>query len=181
MHIHKRGNVKLLATFGSKLFVNLWLFMIFQDIAVTFSPGRIADFSDNIFESIVVFVEAIVETDRVETEAKATQIRQNAYRPDGTCAFFVLDKVSDCLVQRFTRIAQVITTLESRHGRSLRRPEKALFENLIDLRQVEVHHIHGVVKCVLRRRAPQVPNSPVENGALHDQPPSLIVLLSAMR
>ena len=141
-----------------------------QHIRELLLPRSIGNFRDDGMKRFSVFIETIIETDRIHAEAKAAQIRQNADRSQRPRGAAHLHKIAHGISQRLARVARsdhVIIAAKPCQVEFARRPEPALAKHAIEFIQVQIRHRKRVPKRIRNGRKSPVPDPAFIECAVH--------------
>ncbi len=81
-----------------------------QDVTILFTPGGVVNLGHYGLHLLIGFIVAIIETNRIEAIAEVAQVSEHANGTGRPLPQSFVHKVSDGLLQRNSRIAQVIST-----------------------------------------------------------------------
>ena len=132
-----------------------------------FAPGSVIDFSNNDLDFGVGGVKTVVETHRIETVAKITQMGQQANRAGRLFTGSLSNQVAHRLIKRYLGITQVIAAPESGQCRSTGGPKPSAMKYAGELSQIQIHKEKPIAERVRARGKTPVFKPPVINRAVH--------------
>ena len=87
-----------------------------QNVTVLLAPGGIVDFGNNDLDLVTGFVEAVIETDRVEPVAEIAQVGKESYRSLQCHAGFICNQPAHSCRQFDSLVAEMILAPEPGRG-----------------------------------------------------------------
>ena len=112
VHRHERGDVKVFdraISFVAEWSCNLHLIVGFtEQITILLAPWSIVDFSDDVLDTCVILVIAVVKADWIETKSEITAVSQQAYRAIALDACPFVEHVTYSLLERYPCIAKMV-------------------------------------------------------------------------
>jgi len=139
-----------------------------QNVAVFLTPRGVVDLCHDGFHLLPARVITVIKTDGIEAIAEISQVGKQPNRSGGSIAQPLLDKVSDSLIDRDPRVAQVVLAAEISEVNPLARPKKLPGKHFGEFGQVEKHQEQAIPKTILDRLETAVTNMAFVNAAIHD-------------
>jgi hypothetical protein len=139
-----------------------------QDIAVFLTPGGVVDLCHDRLYFLVTVVITVIKTDGIETITEISQVGEQSNRPGRSTAQSLLDQVTDRLIHRDLRVAQVVLTAEISEVNFLAGPKTLPGKKVGEFGQVEKHQEQPVPKTILDRMETAVTHMAFVNAAMLD-------------
>jgi len=139
-----------------------------QNVAVFLTPRGIVDLCHDGLHLPAALVITVIKTDGIEAIAEISQVGEQPNWSRRSIAQPFLDKVSDSLIDRDPRIAQVVLAAEISEVNPFARPKKLPGKHVGEFGQVEKHQEQPIPKTIVDRLETAVTNMAFVNAAMHD-------------
>ena len=137
-------------------------------IAMLFVPGSVIHLGHDCLQRLSIIRVAKIETDRIHPESCVTQLSQQTDRPGRSHVQFLLDQITNRLIERNQRIAQMIFATETQQGCSACRPKPAAAKQTVEFVEVQPRQPDAIPESVFDWRYAPVLDSTFVEGAAHD-------------
>lgn len=166
VHVHKRGNMKLLGVLKAPV-PRLDCQRGVEQIAVSFSPGGVRDFRDNMFKSFAIGSEAIVQVERAEIVAPIAKLRQQSDWTSANFAAYAVDPVADLFIERSSGTLAMIAFQKCQRRESVAAQQPQRAHQVGQLGQIQISHRYRVSERMTYRAGTSVRDVAAIQGAVH--------------